>query len=152
MRELEADPREVSVAEHYDLAGLTLAVVHGPFVAPSPPGFEGAEYLHYERGDRPRPEDVSMQEFADSELTLYNGYGAAEQGTELAGLSRETQAEVVSGGTSATSTVFDATEYDTDTDGDTDADDAADDAESGEQGERDRDADGTFAPTEGEGD
>ena len=147
MRELDGDPREVSVAESFDLTGLTLAVAHGPFIAPSPPGFEGAEYLVYERGDRPRPEDVSMAEFAENALVLFNSYGVAERGTELAGLSRETQAEVVSGGTSATSTVFDATEYDTDTDGDTDA---ADDAESGEQGERDRDADGTFTPAEGD--
>jgi hypothetical protein len=144
MRELDGHPSEVSVAEHYDLAGLTLAVVHGPFVAPSPPGFEGSEYLVYERGDRPRPEDVSMAEFADSDLVLFNGYGVAEHGTELAGLSRETQAEVVSGGTAATSTVFDATEYDADTDAGDDADTADD------TGERDRGADGTFTPAEGD--
>jgi hypothetical protein len=120
MRELDAHPSEVSVAEHYDLAGLTLAVVHGPFVAPSPPGFEGAEYLRYERGDRPRPEDVSMAEFAENALVLFNDYAASVHGTDLAALSRETRAEVVSGGTSATSTVFDATEYDGGTGTDTD--------------------------------
>ena len=146
MRELESDPREETVADHYDLAGLTLAVVHGPVIAPSPPGFEGSEHVVYERGDRPRPEDVSMAEFAENDLALFNGYAVAEHGTELAGLSRETQAEVVSGGTSATSTVFDATEYDADTDGDGDADTDADaDADAGERG---RAADGTFASGE----
>ena len=120
MRELDGDPREVSVAESFDLTGLTLAVAHGPFIAPSPPGFEGAEYLVYERGDRPRPEDVSMAEFAENDLVLFNGYGAAEHGTELGGLSRKTRAEVVSGGTSATSTVFDATEHTADADTDAD--------------------------------
>ena len=122
MRELDGAPSEVSVAEHYDLAGLTLAVVHGPFVAPAPDGYTGAEYLSYHRGDRPDPEDVSMAEFAESDLVLFNGYGVAEHGTELAGLSRETRAEVVSGGTSAGSTVFDATEHtDESADGDGEA-------------------------------
>jgi len=141
MREL-AD-NAATVADRY-ADDLVLLVAEGEFVAPSPPGFEGAEFLCYNRGDRPRPEDVSVAEFAENDLVLFNGYGVAEYGTELAGLSRETQAEVVSGGTAATSTVFDATEYDADTDGDDDADTDGD----GEQA-RSRGDDGTFAPTEG---
>jgi hypothetical protein len=115
MRELDADPREVSVAEHYDLAGLTLAVVHGPFIAPSPPGFEGAEYLRYERGDRPRPEDVSMAEFAENDLALFNGYGASKHGTRIEGLPRKTRDDVLGAGAGSSREFFDATEYDTDT-------------------------------------
>jgi len=123
MRELDGHPSEVSVAEHYDLAGLTLAVVHEPVLAPSPPGFEVAEYLHYERGDRPRPEDVSMQQFAEGSMTLFNGYSVGVHGAEIEGLPRKTRAEVVSGGTSAAPTFFDATEH---TDESADADGEAD--------------------------
>jgi hypothetical protein len=121
MRELDGHPSEVSVAEHYDdLAGLTLAVADGPVIAPSPPAFEGAEYLHYERGDRPRPEDVSMQQFSEGSLTLFNDYRVGVHGAEIEGLPRKERAEVVSGGTGAAVDVFDATEYDADTAADTD--------------------------------
>jgi len=123
MRELEAEPREVSVAEHYDPGpDLTLAVVHGPFIAPSPPEFEGSQYLVYERGDRPRPEDVSMAEFAENDLALFNGYGVAEHGTEIGTLRRKARDDVLGAGTGLGRDVFDATEYDGDADTDADGD------------------------------
>lgn len=131
MRELAADPREVTVAEHYDPdgRGLVFAVVNGPFVVPAPAGYEGADSLILERGDRPDPEQVSVAEFADADLTICTNAGVAKYGMNLDSLSRDGKREVLTGDTNAGSDVFDAAEYD----GDAGVDASA------------RNADGTFA-------
>jgi len=142
MQELDGDTdgREVSVAEHYG-EGYEVVVTGDGVVAPAPEQYP-ADRLLYEPGDRIPTGELPVARLLDAShnLSLVRPNGYRHLGASREPIHRQTG----HGG-------FDPTEYTASADNDADGDDAAD-AESGEQGERDRDADGTFAPTEGEAD
>lgn len=137
MREIDGDPEEQTVADRYS-AGLELCVVRGTYVGESPAGYDGADHLEYEQGDRLPKDRVTLAAFGSAtNLTLLHPGGKVAAGAGIGDLDRNGDETVREYGVGGGGDNFHPEDFETDDDGD-----GEQNAERGDGGQFTADAEG----------
>lgn len=116
MNEIDGDPTDatdVSVDDHFN-PEYEVMVVANSFVGRSPDGYEGADWLEYEPGDRVPREKVNLTQFwrlSSTTLAILNRHGQTMFGVDYQNFPRVHERKIVLNGLRGNG--FNPTEYDT---------------------------------------